>query len=350
MNRLIALGILFLCYGLTVGFFMTFFNLILWFSVSVFFLLIVTEVVIAEDIPNWFLGLMGIGFLLSLFSFGFSGLYLLFYFTHSQALILVGEGFFLIVIGLIVTFTKLNVSRKAVVTVAGCLFFVFLYFSSITLILPSTVLSKPSWIRKGIYVEYWLERYSSGTGFSGNGTYRWEVISLQSDSATVNATLHWQGSLNGPENLTGIVNLNDGMFYGKRLWLTNYFNRYLLSYSTAYIQDHQLRVVGVEKLTYITFDRTCYKVRPLENIYRHWDASYYYDVETGVLLWYRYAFPLGRETWTITSTNLDLISKEQELSRSIIDLAMIIPLFALPLAVVFWFLLKPKSQLRPSPH
>lgn len=222
-----------------------------------------------------------------------------------------------------------KILRRTALTAVVCSLCMFLYFLTLGVWLPMIWRYEPLWIQEGIYAEYSI--YQSSIPLS-NSTYRWEIVSIEPDSVLIRDI----------ENATEDVDLLDGVFQGKRLWISNYFNAYLWTLSMPAIEmpgtSGSFRVVGIKELDFNGMSRTCYIVTsdaihigPPSSV-----ARYYYDTETGVLMMYFFGARPGVMTWTLDSTNLNWTSTTRSQIKLIVDFVLLTPFFLMPTAAVFY--------------
>jgi len=217
------------------------------------------------------------------------------------------------------------------------------YFLLLTVVLPSTVVYEPSWIKMGSFAEYSVKDSAPGM----NGTYVWRIIAVENSDGrniiTINETFqgtsHWDhvAVWTGehlentilPSGKKTKISASGGATEGLILWLLRYYNSMLVDRSHFNGIGNTYLGAGEEKMSLQGAIRDVIKVNP-----RSSETLAYYDKVTGILLWYRFSFRLGGYTVSLNSTNIfDAVSVAVENgSKIVLDLLSVAPLLALPLA------------------
>lgn len=236
----------------------------------------------------------------------------------------------LIIMGAISTRAKSKVSHRIVFTGSVCVLCLFLYFYALALLLPTICRAEPSWIREGIYAEYAISYWPTPPD---NVTYRWEIQSVKPDSVVIHS-FRTKGSTVF-ENYTGETSLLDGVFQGKRLWLTGYLNEYFVAFSAPSIGS-SLRIARIEESNFNGMSRRCYTFTTSNFPPPVSFLSLSYDVETGLLVKYHFAVRIGGEIWVLKSTNLDWTSVTWSRTKPIIDFLLLTPFLIMPAVSVFY--------------
>jgi hypothetical protein len=177
-----------------------------------------------------------------------------------------------------------------------------------------------------------------------NGTYAWNIISVENSYGgtivTVNETFrgstHWShvGVYDGnfeytipPGGKIAEITASEGAIGDLILWLGTYYNHLLLD-RTAFIRKSCMYYgMGEEKTSVQGTERAAINVYPGLA-----PTSARYDRASGILLRYYYGSKLGHYEVSLNSTNIlgSVNVADENSSKSVIDLLLVVPLFVLP--------------------
>lgn len=231
---------------------------------------------------------------------------------------------------------------KGFLWVSGYAVFMIGYFLILTILLPSTLVYEPDWIRVGNYAEYRVEEWRLGYDELINGTYTWRIVSVYHvDGRTVVRVNQTYVGTTGEGSLfvrghTGIadVNATEGVANGLLLWFTRYYNDHLVDriIFRGVKDGDTFEGCSIEKTSVQGEVRSCIRFTTFHDTYgktSFWYTRYWFDKATGILLRIHHNFR-GRYSSDVLleSTN---IRGELDSSKAILDLFLVSPLFVLPL-------------------
>jgi hypothetical protein len=233
------------------------------------------------------------------------------------------------------------------------------YLLLLTVVLPSTLAYEPDWIRVGSFAEY------SVTGGALNGTYAWNVTSIEIKNGrtlvTINETFRgttqwdhvarWNGTSGHFENTIPIsgktteISAAMGTVEDLILWLRRYYNHVLHLALFLGIPEHVWAMTGGGEISFQGQTRQFLHLDASEQW--QWSRSADYDKTTGILMRYRWTWPRLGTVWvSLKSTNV--FSSTSSEPGIFLDLILIAPLFMIPLvgALVGLYSAKHKRRAR----
>lgn len=261
--------------------------------------------------------------------------------------------------------------KQIVLCVLGYVFMIG-FFLLLTVVFPSTVLLEPDWIEMGSFAQYSVEDW--GGYMVMNGTYTWKIIAVKDSGGrkivtineTFKGTTHWdhvvdwdkinlrfkvtgewhiyeEDNIIPPSGRIRDVVSREGAVEGLVLWFKRYYNYILLYRSFFFGGGYVYRGIDEGKTSFEGEVRDFVQVSPGNN------RRAYYDKATGLLLRYSWTWPrLGTVHVFLKSTNVFDSTKmtgEPNGLKMVLDVLLVAPLFALPLAggIIGLFLIRRKG-------
>ena len=229
------------------------------------------------------------------------------------------------------------------------------YYLIITALLPTIIVSDPTFLKQGAYVTYLTEDLGINGEVIRNGTYAWRIVSISTrpDGTTlvqINETFNGDSECSWyipPSGRITEVDSKQGEIDGLRIWFGNYYNEFLLDRTIFLVgKEYALEGVGVREVPFQALPRACMAIT-----YPSSFSEQTYDRATGVLLLYHYNFRGVISTRaTAVSTNISLSPYNGD-SKLASDLLLLCPLIVLPsfgAPLSLWFLKRNKTEFSVS--
>lgn len=232
------------------------------------------------------------------------------------------------------------------------------YYLIITALLPTIIVTDPTFLKQGTYVTYLTEDLGLNGEVIRNGTYTWRIASISTHpngttlvqiNETFNGDSQWRARSYSipPSGRTTEVDSKQGEIDGLRIWFGNYYNEFLLDHTIFLVgKEYALEGAGFREVPFEASPRACMTIT-----YPSSFSEQAYDRATGVLLLDSYSFRGVISTRaTAVSTNISL-SPYNSYSKLALDLLLLCPLIVLPsfgAPLSLWFLKRNKTEFSVS--
>jgi len=217
---------------------------------------------------------------------------------------------------------------------------------------PFAISSKPEWLKEGSYAEYIYEEYVTNK-LVENGTYKWEILEMHFVNGElmtrINDTyiLEWkEDDWVSPQayNIPASGRIRDIRYGNTLLWLSRFYNDYLLPMTFFRIENQSYRGVGIEEVEIDGETKSCVRLTLYAPPYQL--GAFYYSRETGILLKVWFGF---RDHGTRKIIKASNITFGDQGNKAVIDLVLLFPFIFIPITVTL-LILKKHPRLRSESH